>query len=360
MPQPMTTTGARGLLGLRDLVTPGDLPAIAALELQVVEEEASQLPFDGPPAEEAHHLSQQISGELHRDAPIVAVGGDRREGTATHLGHVLPGHPALDVQRHADVRLDLAPHPRRVTAHVHERGHQRRDADLFERAGDGLVAVLERLPGETVSRHDGHPRRPSLHKAIDSGSAPDLANCGQGSRRRHRRPPALDRPGRRLSGHVRERPRRLHRQRGASRLPEEPALHSTSHFETPLGVNINCETGGNPVKMSAVLAWIGISVSTSVRRRHGPSTAVREQRAHRTQDPGGAVPDRRAPHPRVRAPVRTGHAVRRRRALDAGTWHPVSHRGRLGAPSRLHRAPTALRGSRATPTFELGGAVLLL
>ncbi len=160
--------GRRGLLRLRDLVAPGDLPAVTALELQVVEEEARQLALDGTPAEEGHHLLQQVPGQLDRDAAVVAVGGDRRKGAAAHLGHVLFRHPALDVQRHGHVRLDLAPDPRRVAAHVHERAQQRRDADVLEGAGDGLVAVLERLAGETVPRHDRHPRRGGHQQAITS------------------------------------------------------------------------------------------------------------------------------------------------------------------------------------------------
>ena len=159
--------GCRGLLGLRDLVTPGDLSAVTALELQVVEEEAGQPALDGTPAEEAHHLSQQFPGRLHRDAPVVAIGGDRREGTAAYLRHIPLRHAALNVQRDGHVWLDPTSHPRWVTAHVHERAHQCRNADVFERSGDGLVAVLKRLSGETISGHKQYSRRGARTRQLD-------------------------------------------------------------------------------------------------------------------------------------------------------------------------------------------------
>ena len=150
----------RGLLDVRDLVAPGDLPAVAALELHVVEEQAGQLALDGTPAEEPHHLLQQLPGQLHRDAPAVAVGGDGRHGTAADLGHVLrPTSRPWMSERHAHVGW-ISPRTHDGSPrHVHERAQQRRDADVLERGGDRLVVVLERLAGKTVSRHGRHPGR---------------------------------------------------------------------------------------------------------------------------------------------------------------------------------------------------------
>ena len=63
MPQPMTTTGDAAFWPSETLVTPRDLAAVPALELQVVEEQAGQPALDGTPPEEAHHLLQHMSRE---------------------------------------------------------------------------------------------------------------------------------------------------------------------------------------------------------------------------------------------------------------------------------------------------------
>jgi len=94
------------LLRLRDLVPPGDPPVVPTFELQVVEEQACQPPLDRSSTQKAHHLLQQVTGQLHRDASAVAVGGDGRKGTSPDDRHVFLGHGALDVERHTHIRLD--------------------------------------------------------------------------------------------------------------------------------------------------------------------------------------------------------------------------------------------------------------
>ena len=60
-PQPITTTGDSGLDVGRDLVAPRDRPAVAAVELHVLEEHAGEATFDGLGGEERHHLGEDAS-----------------------------------------------------------------------------------------------------------------------------------------------------------------------------------------------------------------------------------------------------------------------------------------------------------
>ena len=98
MPQPMTTTGDPAFSACGDSVTPRDLSAVPALELQIVEQQAGQPALDGTSPEEAHHLQQHIPGKIDRDAPTVAVGGDGGKGATSHLRHVLLRHRTLNIQ----------------------------------------------------------------------------------------------------------------------------------------------------------------------------------------------------------------------------------------------------------------------
>ena len=87
MPQPITTTGV-AVFWDSEISSPQEIsPAVSALELQVVEEEAGQASFDRTAAEEAHHLLQQVPGQLHRDAPVRR---DRRRSPGGHGGAPLP------------------------------------------------------------------------------------------------------------------------------------------------------------------------------------------------------------------------------------------------------------------------------
>ena len=161
MPQPMTTTGDAAFWA-SEISSPHVIcPLSPPSNCRSSNNNPARRSSTGRRPRKLIISSNSVARELDWDAPAVAIGGDGGQRTPAHLGHVLFRHAALDVERHPHVGLDVAPHPRQVAGHVHQRAQEGRDADLLERGGDDLVPVVERLSGESVPRHVRHPRRRS-------------------------------------------------------------------------------------------------------------------------------------------------------------------------------------------------------
>ena len=96
----------RSLRLVRHLVAPGDRATVGAVELHVLEEHRHHDPLEWLAREERHHLDEDVSGELVRDAPAVPVGGDGRHRASTDAGKLLVVETALQVcgVRHAPER----------------------------------------------------------------------------------------------------------------------------------------------------------------------------------------------------------------------------------------------------------------
>ena len=135
----------RSLRLVRHLVAPRDRAAVGAVELHVLEEHRHHDPLERLAREERHHLDEDVSGQLVRDAPAVPVGGDGRHRASPDVGKLLVVEPALQVRgvRHGPER-QLAD-PRRIPRHVHQRAQQHGNGHVLERGGDGGVVVGERF-----------------------------------------------------------------------------------------------------------------------------------------------------------------------------------------------------------------------
>ena len=96
----------RRLRLVRHLVAPRDRVAVGAVELHVLEEHRHHDPLERLAREERHHLDEDVSGQLVRDAPAVPVGGDGRHRTSPDVGKLLVVETALQVGgvRHAPER----------------------------------------------------------------------------------------------------------------------------------------------------------------------------------------------------------------------------------------------------------------
>ena len=139
----------------RHLGAPDDGAAVAALELQVVEE---------------HSFQRAAAPAGSRGTPSFPAAARGRAGEARSRRRgrprspAVPGaaprrarlrrHAALKVQRDGHPRLEAAPDPRRVAGHVHERTQQRRDADVLQSRGD------RRRRRRRAPRHAGYGLTP--------------------------------------------------------------------------------------------------------------------------------------------------------------------------------------------------------
>ena len=86
-------------------------------------------------------------------AAAVAVVGDHLQGDLANGGLVLLGHVALHLVQEKPGGLELSADQVGVAGHVHQRQHQRRNADVEERLGNLLIRGRKRLSGMWVA-HD--------------------------------------------------------------------------------------------------------------------------------------------------------------------------------------------------------------
>ena len=133
---------------------------VAAVELHLLEHHRHVLGRHRLADQPLHHLLQQLGADgLGFRAAAVAVVGDHLERDLADRGLVLLGHVALHLVEEQPCGLELAADQARVAGHVHQRQHQRRDADVEQRLGDLVVRRRKRLPCMWVTHHSVLSRR---------------------------------------------------------------------------------------------------------------------------------------------------------------------------------------------------------
>ena len=128
------------------------LARVDAVELHLLEHHRDVLLGHVLAHEPRHHLAQERAGRRGRGfaAAVPVVTNDVQRPRA-HLGLVGLGHVALHLVEEQALRAQLAPDDRRIAGHVDHRQHQGRDADVFERGGDGVVVVGDRRSGMGIA-----------------------------------------------------------------------------------------------------------------------------------------------------------------------------------------------------------------
>ena len=166
MPQPMTTTGDAAFWRLGHLVAPRDLRRCRHPRT------ADRRTASPPPVPRravgrgSSIISSNSSRASHRVAAAVPVGGDGGQGAPRTSAMSASDMRALNVERHPHVGPHVAPHPRQVAGHVHERAQQGRDADLLRAAAITSSLSSNGSPGESVPRHAGTSSPPLPRMAI--------------------------------------------------------------------------------------------------------------------------------------------------------------------------------------------------
>ena len=136
---------------------------VATVELHLLEQHRHVLLGHLLGDQELHHLVQQLGRDrLRFRTTAVAIVRDDLEGERSGVGLVLLGHEALHLVEEHPRRAQAPADQLRITAHVHERHHERRDAHVEQRLGDLLVGRRERRPGMWVA-HVGSPLRCRRH-----------------------------------------------------------------------------------------------------------------------------------------------------------------------------------------------------
>ncbi len=161
-----------------DAVHPVQVPGIASVELELLEQERHVLFRHVGGHQVAHHPAEGAGGWRRREhgAPV-AVGGDHLECLGADRRLVLGAHEPLDLVQVDARRCRELVEQRGITGHVHHRQEQRRHAHLLEGGGDGGVVVGDRRTGVPVAFGHGAP---FVLPAGRTGrvDAPTYSGCG--------------------------------------------------------------------------------------------------------------------------------------------------------------------------------------
>ena len=141
------------------VVTGGDVqrragPSVASVELHLLEHHRNVFLGHRLADQPLHHLVQQFGADRPGvGTAAVAVVGDDVQRDLAGGGLVLFGHVALHLVEEQPGRLQFAADQLGVAGHVHQRQHQRRDADVEQSLGDLVVRRCKGLAGMWVA-HD--------------------------------------------------------------------------------------------------------------------------------------------------------------------------------------------------------------
>ena len=127
---------------------------VAAVELHLLEQHRNVFLGHRLAHQPLHHLVQQLGADRFGiGAAAVTVVGDDLQRDLADGGLVLFGHVALHLVQEQPGRLQLAADQLGVAGHVHQRQHQRRNADVDQRFSDLVVRRCKGLSGMWVAHH---------------------------------------------------------------------------------------------------------------------------------------------------------------------------------------------------------------